>query len=140
VHIVKKSSRVSCSTHDKAEKNQAKMPVVFVISPDWTLRTMVRAELREAGIMALGMEATSDLEKDLRPGVAPSVIVLDGIELVDAAVRKMLEALAQDVAVLVLDSAITPALTFPCTEVLRRPVQVRDVVSRVFARLGRKMA
>jgi hypothetical protein len=137
---VRKSNQKPYSSRDKAEKHQAKMPVVFVISPDRSLRTMVRAELREAGIMALGMEVASDLEESLRPGIAPSVIVLDGIQLVDEAVRKMLEVLARDVPVLVVDSAITPAPPLPHTEVLRRPARVADVVSRVFARLGREMS
>src|SRR3981189_2033539 len=58
-----------------------KAPVVFVVSPEWTLRTMVRAELREAGVEALGMQAASDLVDALGRGVAPSMVVIDGIEL-----------------------------------------------------------
>jgi hypothetical protein len=113
------------------------MPVVFVISSDWTLRTMVRAELREAGIMALGMQAAGDLEEVLIRGIVPSSIVLDGVELEDAKARNMLGTLAQNVAVLVVDSAIRPARPLAGTEVLQRPVQVRDVVSRVLAQVGR---
>jgi hypothetical protein len=99
---------------------------------------MVRAELREAGIMALGMEATGDLEEVLIRGVVPSSIVLDGVELEDPKAQNMLETLSQNVAVLVVDSAITPARHVPGREVLHRPVQVRDVVSRVLARLSRR--
>lgn len=33
------------------------MIVVFVIASDWTMRTAVRAELRELGIDALGMDS-----------------------------------------------------------------------------------
>lgn len=125
------------SSRDKVRKKQAKMPVVFVISSDWTLRTMVRAELREAGIMALGMQAAGDLEEVLIRGIVPSSIVLDGVELEDAKARNMLGTLAQNVAVLVVDSAIRPARPLAGTEVLQRPVQVRDVVSRVLAQVGR---
>src|ERR1700730_13194111 len=39
----------------------AKMAIVFVIARDWTLRTPVRAELRELGIDALGMESPEDV-------------------------------------------------------------------------------
>jgi hypothetical protein len=127
---------VSYGSPDEAKKKLAKMPVVFVISPDWTLRTMVRAELREAGIMALGMQTTGDLEEVLDRGVVPSSIVLDGVELEDLKAQKMLETLTQDVPVLVVDSTITPAPHLPGAEVLHRPVQVRDVVSRVLARLS----
>ena len=129
---------MSYSSSYKVRKKHAKMPVVFVISSDWTLRTMVRAELREAGIMALGMEATGDLEEVLIRGVVPSSIVLDGVELEDPKAQNMLETLSQNVAVLVVDSAITPARHVPGSEVLHRPVQVRDVVSRVLARLSRR--
>jgi hypothetical protein len=128
---------MSRSSHDKTNKKRAQMPIVFVISPDWTLRTNVRAELREVGIMALGMQATGDLEEVLMRGVVPSGIVLDSTELDNPKAQRMLESLAQDVAVLVVGSAAKPLSSFPGTEVLRRPVQVHDVVSRVLARLGR---
>ena len=36
------------------------MPTVFVIAQDWQLRTSVRAELREQGVEALGMERVDD--------------------------------------------------------------------------------
>lgn len=114
------------------------MPIVFVISPDWTLRTKVRAKLREVGVMALGMQATGDLEEVLRRGVVPSSIVLDAAELENPKAQRMLKTLAQDVAVLVVGPAIVSAESFPGTEVLHRPVQVQDVVSRVLARLGQR--
>jgi hypothetical protein len=129
---------MSRSSREKADKKRAPMPIVFVISPDWTLRTKVRAELREAGIMALGMQATGDLEEVLRRGVVPSSIVLDGAELEDPKAQRMLKTLAQDVAVLVLGPAIVSGSSFPGTEVLHRPVQVQDVVSRVLARLRQR--
>jgi hypothetical protein len=113
------------------------MPIVFVISPDWTLRTKVRAGLREVGVMALGMQATGDLEEVFMRGVVPSSIVLDGAELEDPKAQKMLKTLAQDVAVLLLGPAVVSASSYPGTEVLHRPVRVQDVVSRVLARLGR---
>lgn len=101
---------------------------------------MVRAELREADIEALGMETMSDMEDALARGFAPSVIVLDGAELENAGARKRVEKLAHSVAVLVVDSRISPAPAVPNAEVLWRPVRVQDVVSRVCARLNRKMA
>ena len=41
------------------------MPVVFVVARDWTLRMGVRAELRELGIEALGMESAEDAGRAL---------------------------------------------------------------------------
>jgi len=101
---------------------------------------MVRAELREANIEALGMQATSDMADALAHGVVPSLIVVDGAELKNAAAREVLENLARNVAVLVIDSRTTPAPALPGAEVLRRPVRVQDIVSQVVARLDRKMS
>jgi hypothetical protein len=115
-----------------------KAPVVFVISPDWTLRTMVRAELRETGVEALGMEDTNDLTEALVRGVTPSLVVLDGAELEKPIARQTLENLPRNIAILVVDSQVTPAPTLPSAEVLRRPIRVQDIVSHVLTRLYRK--
>ena len=101
---------------------------------------MVRAELREAGIEALGMEMITDVEDALARGFVPSLIVLDGAELENETARKSVEELAHSVAVLVVDSRISPAPAVPGTEVLWRPMRVQDVVSRVCARLNRNTA
>jgi hypothetical protein len=110
-------------------------PVVFVISPDWTLRAMVRAELREAGVEALGMEGIDDLTEELARGVVPSVVVLDGVELEKPDAREALQNLAANIAILVVDSRIAPAPGLSSAEVLRRPIRVQDIVSRVLTRL-----
>ncbi len=99
---------------------------------------MVRAELREANIEAIGMQSISDMADALANGVAPSLIVVDGAELETLAARKMLEDLARTVGVLVVDSRTTPAPALPGADVLSRPVRVRDITSWVFARLSRK--
>jgi hypothetical protein len=125
---------------DPNKKPGQRMPVVFVISPEWTLRTMVRAELREAGIEALGMEGARDMVEAIYRGVAPSMIVIDGIELEKPVTRETLEDMSRNVPILVVESAITPAQVFPFAEVLRRPVRVQDIVSRVLLRLGHKTA
>jgi hypothetical protein len=117
--------------------SQRIMPILFVVSPDWTLRAMVRAELREAHIEALGMETTRDVAEALARGIAPSLIVLDGVELENPAAREALENLARNV--LVVDSRTTPAPALPGAEVLRRPLRIQEIVSRVLARLGREL-
>src|SRR5438445_13858077 len=55
----------------------ADMPRVFVISEDWSLRALVRAELLHAGVHALGMDSVGDLAVALARGDTPSAIVLD---------------------------------------------------------------
>ena len=101
---------------------------------------MVRAELREANIGALGMQTTSDMADALAHGVVASLIVVDSVELENAAAREVLENLARNIAVLVVDSRTTPTPAMPGAEVLRRPVRVQDIVSQVVARLDRKMS
>jgi hypothetical protein len=53
------------------------MPMVFVISDNWMLRTGVRAELRERGIEAMGIESARDAVRRLDTGALPAVLVID---------------------------------------------------------------
>jgi len=112
-------------------------PVVFVISPEWTLRTMVRAELREAGVEALGMEGIRDMVEALHRGIVPCMVVIDGSELEKPVTRETMEDMSRNIPALVVESA---APVPSSAEVLRRPVRVQDIVSRVLTRLGRKIA
>jgi hypothetical protein len=75
------------------------MPVVFVISPDWTLRAMVRAELREAGIEALGMEDIRGMVEAVHRGVRPSVIVIDGVELEKPVARETMDDMSRNIPI-----------------------------------------
>ncbi len=71
-----------------------KMPVVFVIARDWNLRTGVRAELRERGVEALGMDVPADAGRAIASGQLPAVVVLEAIpELAgDPGLRKLVES------------------------------------------------
>jgi hypothetical protein len=53
------------------------MSMVFVISGDWMLRTGVRAELRERGIEALGIESAREALGRMDGGAQPAVLVID---------------------------------------------------------------
>ncbi len=53
------------------------MPTVFVIGKDWRLRSLVRAELREHGVEALGMETLDDAGRAIASGTMPTVVVID---------------------------------------------------------------
>jgi chemotaxis response regulator CheB len=112
------------------------MPRVFVVCEDRTLRTAVRAELREAGVEALGMETAGAVGEMLAQGIAPDVVVLEGAALENDAARAALENLARRVAVVVVDSRVMPAPPLPGAERLVRPVRVAEIVARVLARLA----
>ncbi len=110
------------------------MPTVFVISKDWTLRVTVRAELREAGIEALGMESVDDAARTLAHGNTPSAIVLDAAAEEDAApsAKAALNHLAKRVPVVVVASRVEPAPPLKgAAALLYRPVRVGDIVARV---------
>lgn len=114
------------------------MPLVFVIAHDWILRTSVRAELRERGVDALGMDSPDDVGRALASGYIPAVVVLEGTA-----------ELSSHPGVLRLISRVPTILIASRTEripvpgekggepaayiaaVLYRPVLVGDIVARV---------
>lgn len=112
------------------------MPVVFIVSREWDLRGAVRAELREAGIAAMGMETVDDMARTIAGGVAPDLVVLDGEYLRHPPTRQAVQNLASHVPVLVIDSRLNPAPPLPGAQLLSRPVQVKEIVAQVLARLG----
>ena len=104
------------------------MPTVFVIGEDWTLRGLVRAELREHGIEALGMETPDDAARAVAAGTLPSAVVLDATPLGGA--PDALELLPRGVPVLVVTSP--GALAPPgAAAVLCKPVRVGEIVAGV---------
>lgn len=116
---------------------QEGMPVVFVIAEEWRLRAAVRAELRERGIKALGMETLDDAGRVIAAGEAPSVIVLDAAALnanASATSAAPLRTLLRHVpTVLIASRTISnaPALDGLFRKVLFRPVQVSEIVAAV---------
>jgi hypothetical protein len=69
------------------------MPVVFVIARDSKLRVAVRAELRERGIEALGMESPDEAGRAMAAGEMPSVMVVEGLPefTADAAMQQLMK-------------------------------------------------
>ncbi len=104
------------------------MPAVFVIGEDWNLRSLVRAELREHGVEALGMETADDAGRTIAAGTMPSAVVLDLTSLRGDVAA--LETLARRVPVVAVTSPGASAPAWAAT-VLTRPVTVGDVVARV---------
>jgi len=116
--------------------SESKMPVVFIVSGEWDLRGAVRAELREAGIEALGMETVEDMARTIAGGVAPSLVVVDGAQLHKAQTRQALQNLSTRVPLLVIDSRLSPAPLLPGAQTILRPVRVKDIVARVLIMLS----
>ncbi len=112
------------------------MPVVFIVSREWDLRGAVRAELREAGIAAMGMQTVDDMARTIAGGIAPDLVVLDGEYLHHPPTHQAVQNLVSRVPVLVIDSRLNPAPPLPGAELLSRPVQVKEIVARVLARLA----
>jgi hypothetical protein len=53
------------------------MPVVLVVTADWTMRTAIRAELHERSIDALGIDSADDVVRTLASGRLPDAIILE---------------------------------------------------------------
>lgn len=103
------------------------MPVVFVIAHDWNLRAMVRAELREKGIQAMGMESAAEAGACIASGTIPSVVVLEATQRVEPA----MESLARGVPFVVVASAVELVDWPGATRLLHRPVRVGEIVAAV---------
>ena len=106
-----------------------RMPVVFVIARDWTLRAGVRAELREISVDALGMENADDAGRALGAGHMPSVVVLEATAGLadDPAIRQLVQRVPT-----VLIASRTETVELPrVAAVLYRPVSVGEVVREV---------
>jgi hypothetical protein len=114
------------------------MRTVFVVSRDWTLRTMVRAALRATGVDALGLETADDVGRVLARGLLPAVVVIDAAELETPSAREALGNLGRSAAILVVDSRTSAAPELPGAERLGRPLRVQDIVERVLARLAER--
>lgn len=108
------------------------MPTVFILARDWALRAMVRAELREKGFDAQGMELAAEAGNRIASGVLPSVVVYEA----DSKLDPGLDSLARRVPFVVVASGLDgdrwPA---SAARVLRRPIRVAEVVEAVLGLL-----
>lgn len=106
------------------------MPVVFVIAEEWKLRAGVRAELRERGIKALGMENAAEVGGALAEGESPSALVLDANAAAasDPAVQKLVRRVPTVLIVSRTSSIPVVSLKESSRNVILRPVQIGEVV------------
>jgi DNA-binding response OmpR family regulator len=110
------------------------MPVVFIIARDWTLRAGLRAELRELGIDALGLESADDAGRAVAAGQIPSVVVLEAAALV--AEGRTAEELVRRIPTILIASRTETVLLPPARAILYRPVRIGEIVARVRELLG----
>lgn len=103
------------------------MATVFVVGPDWHLRALVRAELRERGIAAFGYPTLAQAGQAIAEGLVPQLVVLDAAEASDPAA----EQLAQRLPILLIASPLTPTTLAGAARVLPRPVRIADIVAAV---------
>ncbi|MFY9802417.1 MAG: hypothetical protein WA211_13970 [Candidatus Acidiferrales bacterium] len=105
------------------------MPIVFIIARDWTLRAGLRAELRERGIDALGMDSAEDAGRSLAEGQMPAVVVLEAVAEFsgDAAIQ----SLVKRVPTLLIASRTENVPLPPVAAVFYRPVRIGEIVTRV---------
>lgn len=93
------------------------------------MRTAVRAELRERGIEALGMDSADDVDRTAISGQPPDFIVLEATsELLDDA---RIQNLIQRVPTLLIASRTLKVALPKDTSVLYRPVRIAEIISRV---------
>jgi DNA-binding response OmpR family regulator len=114
------------------------IPVVYVIARDWTMRAAVRAELREMGIEALGMDSAEDAGRAMASGQIPNVVVLEATEelLGDIRIQNLVRRFPA-----VMIASRTVKVSLPDTaDVLYRPVRIAEIVARVTELLARDAA
>jgi len=105
------------------------MQIAFVIALDWTLRTTVRAELRETGIKALGMQTTGEVGRALAAGEMPSAIGLEATA--PLASDPAIQRLVQRVPTVLIASRTETVVMPPVAAVFYRPVRIGEIVARV---------
>lgn len=119
------------------------MPQICIVGRDWKFRALVRAELREQGYEALGMETLDEVGQSLACGeVSPAALVFDLSESDDPD-RDIdtLRLLARALPVLLIAShSNAPALaTAPeGITLLFRPLAIADVVNRIHTLLAKR--
>jgi hypothetical protein len=105
------------------------MPVVFVIAPDWTMRTAVRAQLREMGVEALGMDSADEAGRAIASGGLPNVVVLQATA--EFLGNPRIQNLVQQVPAVLIASRTVKVSLPNGPAILYRPVRVAEIVARV---------
>jgi hypothetical protein len=105
------------------------MSVVFIIARDWTLRAGLRAELRERGIDALGMDSAEDAGRSFAEGQRPAVVVLEATA--ELAGDPAIPSLVKRVPTVLIASRTETVPLPPAAAVFYRPVRIGEIVDHV---------
>lgn len=122
------------------------MPLVFVIARDWILRSSVRAELRERGVDALGIDSADDVGRALAEQQVPAAVVVEGTA--EFMCHPGIQSLVSRIPTILIASRSEriPLLTpeergkLHLAALLYRPVLIGEVVSRVMSLLRKGQA
>lgn len=91
------------------------------------LRAGVRAELREKGIRALGMESAEDVDEAIANGEEPQAMIIDGHA--KAASNPKVQQLTGRVPTIVIAPRTTAIPLGSAARMLFRPVQIHEIVA-----------
>jgi hypothetical protein len=105
------------------------MSVVFIVARDWTLRVGLRAELRERGIDALGMDSAEDAGRAFAEGQMPAVVVLEATA--EFAGDRAIQSLIKRVPTVLIASRTETVPLPPAAAVFYRPVSIGEIVDRL---------
>lgn len=112
------------------------MPVAFVISEEWIFRAGIRAELRERGWQALGLESATDVGQAIAAGDMPAVMVIDGNAV--AASDPAIQQLVERIPAIVIAPGTRSIPLGSAAKVLFRPVQIGEIVAAVVELVNRR--
>jgi hypothetical protein len=99
------------------------------------MRTAVRAELRELGVDALGMDSADDARRAITSGGLPNVMVVEATaELLG---NPRIKDLVQHVPTVLIASRTVKVSLPDAAAVLYRPVLIAEIVARVNELLAR---
>jgi hypothetical protein len=105
------------------------MPVVIILARDWTLRAGLRAELRERGIDALGVDSAEDAGRILAEGLMPAAIVVEATD--EFANSPAIQSLLKHVPAILIASRTETVALPPVAAVFYRPISIGEISSRV---------
>ena len=105
------------------------------LATDWKLCAAARAELRERGIDALGIESGEDVGRALARGETPAAVVLEATAEFagDEAIRKLLERVPTVVVASRVETVPLPKVS----AVVYKPVRIGEIVEKVSEILAR---
>ncbi len=114
------------------------------------MRTAVRAELRERGVQALGMDCAEAVGRAMASGQTPAALVLEGTSdfLSNAGIQNLMSRVPTILIASRTEKIPLPQSEPPATDctgsshpylgvILYRPVQVGEVVTRVLELLNK---